>query len=141
MIALEPLISASDSEWSDKPAHPLKEHSSGCQNTGIRHVGLYASNPAASAEFYCDVLGMKIVGGSSPDHPIGATAFLSSRPDEESHEIALFNHPAVAHIAFKVSSLADGTPTVVIENGGGGFSVEWALVQPAVARQTRICTY
>ena len=55
----------------------------GRQNTGIHHVGLRATNPAASAEFYRDVLGMEIVGGSAPDHPLGATAFLSSRPDEE----------------------------------------------------------
>ena len=79
----------------------------GCRNTGIHHVGLRATNPAASAEFYRDVLGMEIVGGSAPDHPLGATAFVSSRPDEESHEIALFADPALAHIAFKVSSLAE----------------------------------
>jgi catechol-2,3-dioxygenase len=79
----------------------------GRQNTGIGHVGLGATNPAASAEFYRDVLGMEIVGGSTPDHPLGATAFLSSRPDEESHEIALFADPAFAHVAFKVSSLAE----------------------------------
>jgi catechol-2,3-dioxygenase/mannose-6-phosphate isomerase-like protein (cupin superfamily) len=81
--------------------------SSGCRNTGIHHVGLRASNPAASAEFYRDLLGMEIIGGSSADHPFGATAFLSSRPDEESHEIALFANPAFAHAAFKVSSLAE----------------------------------
>ena len=79
----------------------------GHQDTGIRHVGLHATDPAASAEFYRDVLGMEIVGGSAPDHPLGATAFLSSRPDEEDHEIALFTNPAAAHIAFKVSSLAE----------------------------------
>ena len=79
----------------------------GCHNTGIHHVGLRATNPAVSAEFYRDVLGMEIVGGSGPDHPLGATAFLSSRPDEESHEIALFANPVFAHIAFKVSSLAE----------------------------------
>jgi catechol-2,3-dioxygenase len=79
----------------------------GRQDTGIHHVGIRAANPAASAEFYRDVLGMEIVGGSTPDHPIGATAFLSSRSAEESHEIALFADPALAHIAFKVSSLAE----------------------------------
>ncbi len=84
-----------------------KEASVGCHNTGIHHVGLRATDPAASAEFYRDVLGMEIVGGSAPDHPFGASAFLSSRPDEESHEIALFANPAFAHIAFKVSSLAE----------------------------------
>src|SRR5215469_1964929 len=78
-----------------------------CRNTGIHHVGLRATDPAASAEFYKDILGMQIVGGSAPDHPLGATAFLSSRPGEESHEIALFANPAFAHVAFKVSSLAE----------------------------------
>ena len=85
----------------------VHEEARGCRNTGIHHVGLRATNPAASAEFYRDVLGMEIVGGSASDHPLGATAFVSSRPDEESHEIALFADPAFVHIAFKVSSLAE----------------------------------
>ena len=79
----------------------------GPQNTCIGHVGLRATNPATSAEFYRDVLGMEIVGGSGPDHPLGATAFLCGRPDEESHEIVLLANPAHAHVAFKVSSLAE----------------------------------
>lgn len=78
-----------------------------CHNTGVHHVGLHAKDPAASAEFYRDVLGMQIVGGSDSNHPLGESAFLCSRPDEESHEIALFANPAFAHVAFKVSSLAD----------------------------------
>lgn len=79
----------------------------GRQDTGIRHVGLHVTNSASAAEFYRDVLGMEITGGSTPDHPLGASAFLSSRPDEQSHEIALFANPAHAHFAFKVSSLAE----------------------------------
>ena len=91
-----------EAEWNSP-----KAASRGCRNTGIHHVGLRATNPAASAEFYKDVLGMEIIGGSTPDHLIGATAFLTSRPGEESHEIALFANPAFAHVAFKVSSLAE----------------------------------
>src|SRR5262245_17539919 len=34
-----------------------------------------------------------------------------------------------------------GSPSVIVENGGGGFSVEWALVQPQIAKFTRICAY
>ncbi len=34
-----------------------------------------------------------------------------------------------------------GTPTVVVENGGAAFSFDWELVQPQVAKFTRICTY
>jgi len=78
-----------------------------CRNSGVRHVGLHAKDPAATAEFYRDILGMQVVGGSGADHPLGASAFLCSRPDEESHEIALFANPMFAHVAFKVSSLAE----------------------------------
>src|SRR3954469_8587829 len=73
---------------------------------GLCHVGMYARNPAQLAEFYRDVMGMQVVGGSDANHPIGPSAFLSSRPDEESHEIAMFNNPALAHRAFKVGSIA-----------------------------------
>lgn len=34
-----------------------------------------------------------------------------------------------------------GTPTVVLESGSGDFSFDWSLVQPAVARLTRVCSY
>ena len=91
----------------DEAAWNRPTKATACRNTGIHHVGLRATNPAASAEFYRYVLGMEIVGGSGPNHPIGATAFLSSRPNEESHEIALFANPTFAHVAFKVSSLAE----------------------------------
>src|SRR5258706_6950109 len=34
-----------------------------------------------------------------------------------------------------------GSPTVIVQNGGGSFSVEWALVQTIVESFSRICTY
>lgn len=34
-----------------------------------------------------------------------------------------------------------GSPTVVLESGGGMSSNEWALVQPEVAKFTRVCSY
>ena len=34
-----------------------------------------------------------------------------------------------------------GAPAVVVENGLGDFSIDWALVQSRVAQFTRICTY
>ncbi|MBV9304364.1 MAG: VOC family protein, partial [Acidobacteriaceae bacterium] len=51
-----------------------------CGNTGVHHVGLYAKDPSASAKFYRDLLNMQIVGGSGPENPLGASAFLCSRP-------------------------------------------------------------
>jgi pimeloyl-ACP methyl ester carboxylesterase len=40
-----------------------------------------------------------------------------------------------------VNCIGSGSPTVVIESGGGSFSVEWALVQRQVVKYTRICAY
>ena len=34
-----------------------------------------------------------------------------------------------------------GTPTVILEAGAGSFSIDWALVQPEVAKTTRVCSY
>jgi len=34
-----------------------------------------------------------------------------------------------------------GAPTVVIEAGGSAFALDWALVQPQVAKGTRTCAY
>lgn len=40
-----------------------------------------------------------------------------------------------------IHCLGTGVPTVVTENGLGGSSPDWSLVQPAVSHITRICTY
>src|SRR5580692_6704495 len=34
-----------------------------------------------------------------------------------------------------------GSPTVVLVAGGDAFSIDWALVQPRVAGDTRVCSY
>jgi pimeloyl-ACP methyl ester carboxylesterase len=34
-----------------------------------------------------------------------------------------------------------GSPTIVLMAGGGAFSIDWALVQPKVAPDTRVCSY
>jgi pimeloyl-ACP methyl ester carboxylesterase len=34
-----------------------------------------------------------------------------------------------------------GSPTVILMAGGGAFSIDWALVQPRVAQDTRACSY
>src|SRR5207245_5039100 len=34
-----------------------------------------------------------------------------------------------------------GSPTVILMAGGGAYSIDWALVQPKVAKSTRVCSY
>jgi catechol-2,3-dioxygenase len=72
---------------------------------GVRHVGLSARDPAALAEFYRDVLGLQVVPADTA--ALGATAFLSSHPGEQSLDLALFANPAYQHTAFEVRSLGD----------------------------------
>lgn len=74
---------------------------------GIYHIGIQADDPEQLACFYRDVLDMEIIGGSGADDQFGASAFLSNRPDEESHHLAIFKDRAYAHIAFKVDTLAE----------------------------------
>ena len=75
------------------------------QVIGVRHVGLSARDPAALAAFYHDVLGLQVV--PTDTSALGATAFLSSHPTEQSLDLALFTNPALQHTAFEVCSLAD----------------------------------
>jgi len=56
---------------------------------------------------------------------LGATAFLSSRPDEESHEIVLFANPVLAHVALRslhTRVVERGIPIKFAFNHGVSFS-------------------
>lgn len=40
-----------------------------------------------------------------------------------------------------INCMGEGSPTVIMESGLGGSSLDWSLVQPRVAKFTRVCTY
>ena len=40
-----------------------------------------------------------------------------------------------------LNCMGKGSPTVVLSAGAGDFSFDWALVQPEVAKFTRVCSY
>ena len=40
-----------------------------------------------------------------------------------------------------LSCTGTGTPTVILLAGGGAYSIDWALVQPPLAKTTRVCAY
>ena len=37
--------------------------------------------------------------------------------------------------------VGEGSPTVIMEGGGGGNILHWMLVQPSIAQSTRVCAY
>jgi pimeloyl-ACP methyl ester carboxylesterase len=40
-----------------------------------------------------------------------------------------------------ISCMGAGAPTIVLNSGAGGFSAEWSLVQPELAKTTRVCAF
>jgi pimeloyl-ACP methyl ester carboxylesterase len=44
-------------------------------------------------------------------------------------------------ILMNIDCSGQGSPTVILESGSGGPSVDWLMVQPEVARFSRVCSY
>src|SRR5262245_4712658 len=40
-----------------------------------------------------------------------------------------------------INCMGAGAPIVVMESGSGNFSLDWSLLQPEIAKLTRVCTY
>jgi catechol-2,3-dioxygenase len=75
--------------------------------TGLGHVGLFVSDPEKMVDFYQHFLGMEVTDRAEDDRII----FLSARPAEEHHELALARAPErrteVQQVSFTVGSLAE----------------------------------
>jgi catechol-2,3-dioxygenase len=75
--------------------------------TQLGHVGLFIQDPATMVDFYSGFLGMQVTDREETDKII----FLSARPGEEHHELALAPHETrhtdPQQLSFRVASLAD----------------------------------
>lgn len=75
--------------------------------TGLGHVGLFVKEPATMVDFYAGFLGMQVTDRGEDDRIV----FLSARPEQEHHELALVRDPNrssdVQQISFTVGSLTD----------------------------------
>jgi pimeloyl-ACP methyl ester carboxylesterase len=40
-----------------------------------------------------------------------------------------------------LNCIGQGSPTIVLSSGAGGYSTEWSVVQPTLARAQRVCSY
>src|SRR5438270_12567824 len=47
----------------------------------------------------------------------------------------------VGSIRMNIDCSGQGSPTVVLESGSGGPSVDWLMVQPEVSKFARVCSY
>jgi len=75
--------------------------------TGLGHVGLFVQDPRKMMDFYAQFLGMTVTDQGKDDFIV----FLSARPEQEHHELALLKAPErkteVQQVSFTVGSLAD----------------------------------
>ena len=76
--------------------------------TGLGHFGLFVQDMPKMIDFYTNVLGMTLTDRGMEDRIV----FLSARPDEEHHEIALAKFGEdqktdAGQISFHVESLQD----------------------------------
>lgn len=100
--------------------------------TGLGHVGLFVQDPKTMADFYHDFLGMQVTDRGENDWIV----FLSARPEQEHHELALMkadDHKSeVQQVSFTVGSLSDlrefwrqikdrGYPVDMVVNHGIAF--------------------
>jgi catechol-2,3-dioxygenase len=73
----------------------------------LGHFGLRVKDLRRAAPFYRDVLGLQVTAESEADKCL----FLSSRPDEEHHEILMSERPeekrVISQISFRVDSLEE----------------------------------
>jgi pimeloyl-ACP methyl ester carboxylesterase len=44
-------------------------------------------------------------------------------------------------IRMNIDCSGQGSPTVILESGSGGPSLDWLMVQPEVAKFSRVCSY
>lgn len=73
----------------------------------LGHFGLRVKDLRRTAPFYRDILGLRVTAESEADKCL----FLSSRPDEEHHEILMSERPEakriISQISFRVDSLEE----------------------------------
>jgi catechol-2,3-dioxygenase len=75
--------------------------------TGLGHVGLYVKDVTKMVDFYAGFLGMEVTDRADDDRIV----FLSARPQEEHHELALARSADLKteaqQVSFTVATLAD----------------------------------
>lgn len=75
--------------------------------TGLGHVGLFVRDPTVMVDFYQNFLGLQVTDRGEGDWIV----FLSARPEQEHHELALMRAPdrnsEVQQVSFTVGSLGD----------------------------------
>ena len=71
---------------------------------------------------------------------------FNCRANELNSRVIDIDHPPgkmvdVGGYDLHIYCMGEGSPTVILESGIGGFSLEWINVQAALSKQMQVCTY
>ena len=91
----------------------------------LGHLAINADDPETAAEFYRELLGLKVVRQTS-NPLIGDAVMLSGDPVREDHELVLVTHRSAEHIAFRVQTL-EHLRTVYAGAKRQGLRIPYAL--------------
>jgi pimeloyl-ACP methyl ester carboxylesterase len=72
---------------------------------------------------------------------IGASYEAIMAAGDDTRYLAPGQRVDVGGYRLHVHCVGEGSPTVVLDAGLGGFSLDWNLVQPELAATTRVCAY
>ena len=70
----------------------------------------------------------------------GAYQFLATRMDQRTY-LPPGQLTNVGGYMLHIHCTGQGSPTILLEGGLGGTSLDWSLVQPALSTTTRVCSY
>ena len=91
----------------------------------LGHIALTARDPECAAEFYRELLDLRIVRHTN--NPVaGDAVLLSGDPAREDHELVFVSNQGAGHIAFRVETL-DHLRAFYLRAKGQGLRVPFAL--------------
>ena len=91
----------------------------------LGHIAKAARDPHGLAEFYRDLLDLRIVREVS-NELAGDSVLLSGHPEKEDHELVFITRPESTHTAFRVDN-AETLGALYDRARGRGIAVPYAL--------------
>jgi pimeloyl-ACP methyl ester carboxylesterase len=122
----------------------------GCARGAVKTAGLVSRRGSGSGRWLAALLFSLPLSGGAPAAATGTPEEVVTEPAVEAPEAAhgridLVHPPGrrfdIGGIDLHLYCVGEGSPTVVLDAGLGGFSLEWAPVQLPLSTELRICSY
>jgi pimeloyl-ACP methyl ester carboxylesterase len=110
----------------------------------VTRVGSQIAKPASRVSVWLKRIALWLIFGTLALATIGASyQAISTQVDKRAYPPPgqLIDVGGYQMHLYCTGENVDESPTVILENGLGSISSAWALVQPEIAKATRVCSY